>query len=309
MKTVSVMNYKGGVGKTTIAANVASELAFRGKKILLVDLDPQASLTFSFVTVDRWRANYENARTIKDWYDAFIDNNSSLDLRSLIINPRKINAVVNSRNGKLDLICSHLGLINVDLELATRLGGASARQVRNNFLNVHSRLKRGLSVLSNDQYDYIIIDCPPNFNIVTKTGIVASDYLLLPAKPDYLSTLGIDQLRRNVDELTSDYNRYVDESNDSQWHAINPDLLGVLFTMIFIRNGAPIQAQQQFIDEIQRQSIPSLDTYIRENKTVYANASPGVDLPVAIRKVSGRTYENVQQELEDLTTEFVGMVI
>ncbi|MCB1778789.1 MAG: ParA family protein [Candidatus Competibacteraceae bacterium] len=83
MKTISIINYKGGVGKTTISANLAAELAFRGKKILAIDLDPQASLTFSFFKVDEWRRNYEASKTIKNWYDAFIDKDT--DLRA----PRK----------------------------------------------------------------------------------------------------------------------------------------------------------------------------------------------------------------------------
>lgn len=122
MQIVSCINYKGGVGKTTIVANLAAELAWRGNKVLTIDLDPQASLTFSFVSVDIWRNNYEQSRTIKNWYDEFIDETGNLALDSLIIRPTRVNRIVNRNNGQLDLICSHLALINVDLELATKLG-------------------------------------------------------------------------------------------------------------------------------------------------------------------------------------------
>ena len=73
VKIVSVINYKGGVGKTTVAANIAAELAWRGERVLLIDLDPQASLTFSFLTVDVWERTYAANRTIRNWYDAYID--------------------------------------------------------------------------------------------------------------------------------------------------------------------------------------------------------------------------------------------
>ena len=84
---------------------------------------------------------------------------------------------------------SHLGLINVDLELATKLGGGTLAQVKNNYVALHRRLLDGLSSIDPGAYD-VVIDCPPNFNIVTKMAImlaVISSY----ARPDFLSTIGI----------------------------------------------------------------------------------------------------------------------
>jgi len=304
MRIVSIINYKGGVGKTTITANLAAELAFRGQKVLTIDLDPQASLTFSFVSVDEWRKKYEKRQTIKNWYDAFIDEDTDLDLSSLIVHPRTVNDVM--KQGTVDLVCSHLALINVDLELATRLSGASARQVRNNYLRVYSRLRQGLSTLDDGRYSYILIDCPPNFNIVTRNALVASDSFLVPAKPDYLSTLGITELRRHVLELVTDYNKYAQEADDRQWKQISPQMLGVLFTMITRRSQAAISAQRQYIEQVKGLDIPALQTFIRENNTIYADA-PEYGVPVVLQRVSGKTYEEIQQELEELTTEFLGI--
>jgi chromosome partitioning protein len=151
MQIISVINYKGGVGKTTITANLAAELAFRGQSVLAIDLDPQASLTFSFFTVDDWRTNFEASKTIKNWYDAFIDKDTDLNLRRLIAHPARVNA---GMKGTLDLVCSHLALINVDLELATRFVGGTERALRNNYLRVHSRLRQGLESLGDNAYDY-----------------------------------------------------------------------------------------------------------------------------------------------------------
>ena len=301
MKTISIINYKGGVGKTTLTANLTAELAHRGYKVLAIDLDPQANLTFSFIEVDTWKEKYQKNKTIKKWYDAFIDEDLDVDLNELIIHPNRINKLVTK--GKVDIICSHLALINIDLELATRLAGASPRQTRNNFLRVYTRLKHGLESLDDDAYDIILIDCPPNFNIVTRNALVASDAYMVPAKPDYLSTLGIDQLQKHVEQLIDDYNKYSSESDSDKWASINPTMLGVIFTMVFIRSGNPISAQRNYIRQVERLEIPTFDIMIRDNKTIYADA-PEYGVPVVIQSVSGKTYEDVQTELEEMTTEF-----
>lgn len=302
MVIVSIINYKGGVGKTTITANIAAELAYRGKNVLTVDLDPQANLTFSFITVDEWRKSYQESMTIKSWYDSFIDHGVITDPSNLIIRPDRVN---DRTKGALDLICSHLGLINVDLELAVMLGGTTPRQHRNNFLKVYSLLFKGLQLLlksTEERYDVVLIDCPPNFNIVTKNALVSSNYYMVPAKPDYLSTLGIEQLNRHVEELIKDYNNFTKQVDDD-YEMIKPQLLGIIFTMLFIKSGKPILAQEQYIEHIKRTGLPIFDTLIRENKTAYADA-PEYGVPVVLNSASGQTYINIRTELEDLAEEF-----
>ena len=83
MSIVSVINYKGGVGKTTVTANLAAELAWRNYDILLIDLDPQASLTFSFIEQELLESDFVNARIINIWFDA-ITKRSPLKMKYLI---------------------------------------------------------------------------------------------------------------------------------------------------------------------------------------------------------------------------------
>ena len=293
MKVVSIINYKGGVGKTTITANLASEMACRGKRVLVIDLDPQTNLTFSYMKVEEWSNTYEKEKTIKYWFDSIIDGTKPVpSFKDLIV-----------RKNGVDLICSHLGLIDVDIELAAGLSAGTERQHRNNFIKTYSYIKNELNTLKG-QYDIVLFDCPPNFSIVTKNALIASDYYIVPAKMDYLSTLGINQLKNHVTSLVNQYNDYVtDESKMAK-----PIFLGVIATMIAVRNDEPISAQKVYIQQLKRNGITIFDSKIRENKTIYAEA-PEYGIPVVCQIVSsGSTYGQVVSELKDLTTEFTRKV-
>lgn len=293
MKVVSIINYKGGVGKTTITANLASEMACRGKRVLVIDLDPQTNLTFSYMKVEEWSNTYEKEKTIKYWFDSIIDGTKPVpSFKDLIV-----------RKNGVDLICSHLGLIDVDIELAAGLSAGTERQHRNNFIKTYSYIKNELNTLKG-QYDIVLFDCPPNFSIVTKNALIASDYYIVPAKMDYLSTLGINQLKNHVTSLVNQYNDYVtDESKMAK-----PIFLGVIATMIAVRNDEPISAQKVYIQQLKRNGTTIFDSKIRENKTIYADA-PEYGIPVVCQIVSsGSTYGQVVSELKDLTTEFTRKV-
>ncbi len=302
MHVVSVINYKGGVGKTTLTANLGAELAARGHRVLLIDLDPQTSLTFSFVRPDEWLSDLANAKTIKEWFTSF-GKNQPLQLSGLAFQPARASTAIRSykASGELHLVASHLGLINVDLELATELGGASLRQSKLNYLRVHGRLAQGLAEAAIAEFDVVLIDCPPNFNVVTKTAIVASDYVLIPAKADYLSTLGIDYLQRNIAELVHDYNEYAQLDDTGESGGINPQLLGVVFTMVQYYGGKPIAALRPYISQTAQLGVPIFDGYMRENKTFFADA-PQEGIPVVLSAAGGA--QQIVTEMESLTTEF-----
>ncbi|MDB4915306.1 MAG: cobyrinic acid a,c-diamide synthase [Gemmatimonadetes bacterium] len=305
MQIISVINYKGGVGKTTTTANLGAGLAWRGKRVLLIDLDPQASLTFSLVTPDEWEEDLAEDTTIKSWFDAYTNKQSS-QLSDLIFTPARTATRLVGK-GQLDLIASHLGLINVDLELATELGGASLKQSKLNYMKVHRRLADGLHQLDDDAYDYVLIDCPPNFNVVTKTAIVASDFVLIPAKPDYLSTLGIDYLKRNLKELVDNYNEYaeLDDRNDNP--PIDPAILGIVFTMLQIYGGEPISSIRPFIAKTKKLGLPVFAANIRENKTIFADA-PQYGVPVVLNAYSSGTHNDVVDGIERFIDEFLDRI-
>lgn len=303
MKIVSVINYKGGVGKTSLTANLGAELAWRRKRVLLIDLDAQASLTFSFITPDDWESNYEAEGTIKSWFDSF-ESGAPTPLSELVQSPTRIAQKLIGK-GSLDIIYSHLGLINVDLELATSLGGANLAQAKKNFIAVHKRLAAGLEELAKEQqYDIVLIDCPPNFNIVTKTAIIASDYILVPTRPDELSTLGIDYLMRSINGLIKDYNDYAKLEQGKKEKVIKPKIVGVVFTMIQEYGGGPISAQSTYITKVKTGSgLPVFKSYIKRNDTLFAEA-PQYGVPVVLHGYSNVSHQSVVDGLEEVATEF-----
>jgi chromosome partitioning protein len=300
MKTISVINYKGGVGKTTVTANLGAELAYRGYRVLLLDLDPQASLTFSFIKPEVWGQEFEEGRTIKSWYDSFSSGNPQ-SLAELIV---PIQHLTPKADGKLDLIPSHLGLINVDLELATELGGPNLKTAKRNYIKVHRRLADGLGAVRELGYHFVLIDCPPNFNIVTKTAIVASDGLLVPAKADYLSTMGIDYLLRSVTQLVTEFNDFAAVDAGVPAARINPRVLGVVFTMVRNYGQQPIAAAKTFIAQTRRLDVPVFDSYIRHNDTIFADA-PQYGVPVVASTHAHPTHKEIVNGLQEFVSEFL----
>jgi chromosome partitioning protein len=285
-----------------LTANLGAELAYRGKRVLMIDLDPQTSLTFSFIQPDVWERTYSGSKTIKTWFDSHEDG-KTLALEGLVVKPRRVLRYF-SGAGMLHLIPSHLALINVDLDLATQLGGANLRQSKRRYVQVHRRLADGLQAMPSD-YDLVLIDCPPNFNIVTKTAIVASDYILVPARPDGLSTLGIDYLMRSVRQLVDDYNEYADHDPSDEMSRIDPKLLGVIFTMVQEYGRRPISAQRPYIDRVRSLGgIDVFDHYIRRNDTLFAGSSQS-GVPAVLVGHSPGTYRDVVAGLEDVASEFL----
>ncbi|MBV8524989.1 MAG: ParA family protein [Acetobacteraceae bacterium] len=307
MKIVSVINYKGGVGKTALTANLAAELAWHGKRVLMLDLDPQTSLTFSFILPDIWERDFSGEmsvdgiarpdRTIKAWLESF-DGPNPVELSSLIHTPKRAQGALQGR-GRLDLISSHLGLINVDLELAATQSSGSLAQGKKNFVRLHTKLARGVSSIDQSAYDLVLIDCPPNFNVTTKMAIIACDYLLVPARPDFLSTLGIDYLIRNVNQLISDFNDYAGLTQGDRVNPIDPKVLGVVFTMVQ-ENLGPISAQRQYMNSVrQKKGVTVFSPYIKRNDTLFAGA-PEAGVPVVLNAYSTGTYKRVVEGLEEV---------
>jgi chromosome partitioning protein len=288
VKVVSVINHKGGVGKTTLTANVGAGLAARGKRVLMIDLDSQASLTISFFTQSEWAGDLLPTRTIKHWYDGIGTPDAMPSPAPLITKPRRVLELLSHTGGYLDLIAAHRDLSEVDTALAAELRSAPDR-----YLDLHSRLREGLAHPALAEYDVVLIDCAPNFGLIAKNAVAASDLLLIPTKPDYLSTSGIDSLGMKIRAFVDEYNEHLDGAG-----RITRPPAAVIFTMVQNLDGKPIETQRSVISRIEARGVPTFETTIRDSKSVYGPA-PEHGVPVIL----GGTGRAQTRELRELVSE------
>lgn len=169
MKIISLVNQKGGVAKTTTAMALADYFARQGKKTLLIDFDPQGSLTTAFRQADDQ------------------DNPLALKLLELEKTGNTVSPIELSKN--LSVVTSDIGLEKANLALPSKVGK-------------ERYLRRAIDKLNDrNHYDYVILDSNPSFSQLTINVLYASDEVLIPFKPEYNSFKGIVQLLNNIEEI------------------------------------------------------------------------------------------------------------
>jgi chromosome partitioning protein len=295
VKVVSVINHKGGVGKTTLSANLGAGLAARGSKVLLVDLDAQGSLTVSFFTQDEWLHDLAPHGTVKHWYDGLAAPEGSEPLSAMVATPPRVRQLLSHTGGCLDLIAAHRDLAEVDTALAAQLIVDPA-----GYLAAHRRLRDGLAEKEFGDYDLCLVDCAPNFGLIAKNAVAASDLLLVPTRPDYLSTNGIDSLGGKVQAFTEEYNGQLAHAGERAGGGpLSRPPAAVVFTMVQLHDGEPIESQRAYMSRVAALGVPTFATTVRDSKAVYGPA-PEHGIPVIL----GGTSRALTRELRELVTEF-----
>jgi chromosome partitioning protein len=192
---IATINLKGGVGKSTTTVAVAEMLSatFR-KKVLVIDLDPQTNATTMLIGEERWRTLNDEGKTLAQLFKDALepeDKGKRFDIDEAI--QKGVSNVSDVRT--LDLLPSSLDLIDVQDRLA---GMSSGRFYAENPTDVLRRATR--SVL--DNYDVVLVDCPPNLGIITLNGLRISNGYIIPTIPDVLSTYGIPQIVKRVGQFS-----------------------------------------------------------------------------------------------------------
>jgi len=261
-KVIALCNQKGGVGKTTTAINLASYLALSGKKVLLIDIDPQGNATSGLGI---------NKHDIKhSVYHLLIDD----------VDPRSI--MIDTQVNNLSLFPSNLNLTGAEVELVSVLGR-------------EHRLKKALVGLVNE-FDFILIDCPPSLGLLTINALSAASSVLIPIQCEYYALEGLSQLVNTINLVREN---------------INPDLAveGVLLTMADYRT----KLTNEVISEVKKFFNEKVYTTVIPRNIRLAEA-PGFGKPIVMydkNSIAARKYEDFTNELLGVKKEITeaGIVI
>lgn len=246
-KIISIANQKGGVGKTTTSINLSTVLAKRNKKTLLIDADPQGNAT-SGVGIDK--------KIDLSVYDVLVDETEMKE------------AILKTQIKNLDVCPSNIDLAGAEVELVS-------------MMSREQRLKEKLDTIKNE-YDYIIIDCPPSLGLITLNAFTASDSVLIPVQCEYYALEGLGQLLNTINLVKKHLNKSL-------------EVEGALLTMFDSRTNLAKQVvdevKKYFGDKVYKTVIP---------RNVKLSEAPSYGMPIILydsRSKGAKCYDKLGREL------------
>ena len=246
-RVISIANQKGGVGKTTTAVNLSAILAKRGKKVIIIDADPQGNAS-SGVGLEK------------------VTQDSLYDV---LINDMKIDETLRKTSIKNLKVCpSNMDLAGAEVELVSQMSR-------------EQRLKEKVDEVKED-YDYIIIDCPPSLGLITLNAFTASDSVLIPVQCEYFALEGLGQLLNTINLVKKHLNKTL-------------EIEGAVLTMYDIRtnlsNQVVKEVKRYFGDKVYKTVIP---------RNIKLSEAPSYGLPITLydeKSKGARAYEKLAREV------------
>ena len=246
-RVISIANQKGGVGKTTTAINLSTILAKKGKKVMLIDGDPQGNATSGLG----------------------IDKEVEYSLYDVLINEVDINKTLQDTCVKTLKVCpSNMDLAGAEVELVT-------------LMSREQRLKEKIDLVRNE-FDFIIIDCPPSLGLITLNAFTASDSVLIPVQCEYYALEGLGQLLNTINLVKKHLNKGL-------------EVEGAVLTMYDIRtnlsNQVVKEVKRYFDDKVYKTVIP---------RNIKLSEAPSFGMPISLydpKSKGARCYEKLAKEV------------
>ena len=246
-KVISVANQKGGVGKTTTTVNLSTILAKKGKKVLLIDTDPQGNATSGLG----------------------ITKEVELSVYDVLVGDTEINETIQETAIKNLKVCpSNISLAGAEVQLVS-------------MMSREQRLKAKLDIIKND-YDYILIDCPPSLGLITLNAFTASDTVLIPVQCEYFALEGLGQLLNTVNLVKKHLNKTI---------MIEGALLTMYDARTNLSNQVVKEVKKYFENKVYKTVIP---------RNVRLSEAPSYGMPITIydpRSKGAKAYEKFAKEL------------